>query len=73
MAFWSMYFTATWYILWPFWYVFPVFGVLYQEKSGNPGYARARIKKTSIGDKKWVVSCLFFWATEMRNHLDQFL
>jgi hypothetical protein len=32
-----------WYILWPFgnflaiWYVFPRFGTLCQEKSGNPG------------------------------------
>jgi hypothetical protein len=27
---------ATWYILWSFWYIFPRFGILYQEKSGNP-------------------------------------
>jgi hypothetical protein len=37
------YFTANWYILWPFgnvvliWYIFPCFGTLCQEKSGNPG------------------------------------
>jgi hypothetical protein len=24
------------YILWYFWYIFPVFGMLYHEKSGNP-------------------------------------
>jgi hypothetical protein len=37
-------FTAIWYILWPFgifyshlWYIFPYFGMLHQEKSGNPG------------------------------------
>jgi hypothetical protein len=35
------YFTAIWYILWPFgnvvviWYMFPRFGILCQEKSGN--------------------------------------
>jgi hypothetical protein len=37
------YFTVIWYILWPFgnvvviWYIFPRFGILCQEKSGNPG------------------------------------
>jgi hypothetical protein len=40
------YFTALWYILWPFGifygdlvYFFRL-GILYQEKSGNPGYDR---------------------------------
>jgi hypothetical protein len=38
------YFTVIWYILWPFgnvvliWYIFPHFGILCQEKSGNPAY-----------------------------------
>jgi hypothetical protein len=38
----SEYFTVIWYILWPFgnvvviWYIFPRFGILRQEKSGNP-------------------------------------
>jgi hypothetical protein len=37
--------TAIWYILWPFgnlapiWYIFSRFGILCQEKSGNPGHA----------------------------------
>jgi hypothetical protein len=37
-----VYFTAIWYILWPFgtllavWYIFPRFGILNKEKSGNP-------------------------------------
>jgi hypothetical protein len=37
------YFTVIWYILWTFgnvvvtWYIFPRFGILCQEKSGNPG------------------------------------
>jgi hypothetical protein len=36
------YFTVIWCILWPFgnfvviWYIFPRFGILCQEKSGNP-------------------------------------
>jgi hypothetical protein len=36
-------FTVIWYILWLFgnvvviWYIFPRFGILCQEKSGNPG------------------------------------
>jgi hypothetical protein len=36
------YFTAIWYIVWSFgnvvviWYIFPRFGILCQEKSGNP-------------------------------------
>jgi hypothetical protein len=29
------YFTVIWYILWPY---FPHFGMLCQEKSGNPAY-----------------------------------
>jgi hypothetical protein len=39
----SEHFTVIWYILWPFgnvvliWYIFPRFGILCQEKSGNPG------------------------------------
>jgi hypothetical protein len=37
------YITAIWYMLWPFgnlptiWYIFPRFGILYQENAGNPG------------------------------------
>jgi hypothetical protein len=37
------YITAVWCILWPLgnlsiiWYIFPHFGILCQEKSGNPG------------------------------------
>jgi hypothetical protein len=37
------YFTTNGYITWAFgcfvliWYIFPRFGILYQEKSGNPG------------------------------------
>jgi hypothetical protein len=34
MTIWSTYFTAIGNILW---YIFPRFGILYQEKSGNPG------------------------------------
>jgi hypothetical protein len=41
MAIWCTYFMAIWCILWPFgnvvviWYIFPLFGILHQEKSGN--------------------------------------
>jgi hypothetical protein len=44
------YLTAIWHILWPFcnflaiWYIFPRFGVLYQEKSGNPGCEPERVR-----------------------------
>jgi hypothetical protein len=31
-----VYFTAIWYMLWSVWYIFPLFGMLYQEKSGKP-------------------------------------
>jgi hypothetical protein len=42
---WTMlvYFMVIWNILWPFvnvveiWYIFPHFGILCQEESGNPG------------------------------------
>jgi hypothetical protein len=40
------YFTVIWYVLWVFgnvvviWYIFPRFGILCQEKSGNPGLNR---------------------------------
>jgi hypothetical protein len=33
----SAYFAAIWCILWQFGTFFPVFGILYQENSGNPG------------------------------------
>jgi hypothetical protein len=53
------YFTVIWYILWPFgnvvviWYSFPRFGILCQEKSGNPGTYIQRV---------WRVSCCFCWT-----------
>jgi hypothetical protein len=45
---WKMlvYFMVIWHILWPFcnvvviWYIFPRFGILCQEKSGNPGFVQ---------------------------------
>jgi hypothetical protein len=42
------YFTAIWYILWPLgnvvviWYVFPRFGILCEEKSGNAAQNTSR-------------------------------
>jgi hypothetical protein len=41
------YFTVIWYILWTFGnvvvisYIFPLFGIMCQEKSGNPGARKA--------------------------------
>jgi hypothetical protein len=38
-----VYCMANWFIVWPFgnfevmWYISPLFGTLYQDKSGNPG------------------------------------
>jgi hypothetical protein len=46
-------FTAIWYILRPFsnvvviWYLFPRFGILCQEKSGNPA-AKAKSERSKI-------------------------
>jgi hypothetical protein len=42
------YISAIWYILWPFgnlvaiWYISPRFGILCQDKSGNPGSSLAQ-------------------------------
>jgi hypothetical protein len=49
------YIMTIWYIIWPignlvvFWYIFPLFGILYHEKSGNPGYSRERRLSASYG------------------------
>jgi hypothetical protein len=40
------YFMAIWYILWPFWYIYPRFGRLYQEQSGNPVLHTAAVQRT---------------------------
>jgi hypothetical protein len=46
------YFRVIWYILWPFgnvvviWYIFPRFGILCQEKSGNPACNKSRARST---------------------------
>jgi hypothetical protein len=40
-----LYFVAIWYILWSFGTIFSRFGMLYQEKSGNPGSERRPTKK----------------------------
>jgi hypothetical protein len=60
MAIWNN-FTVIWYLLWPFrnvvviWYIFQRFGILREEKSGNPGCheclqagARALLQKHNI-------------------------
>jgi hypothetical protein len=49
------------YILWSFWYIFYSFGVLYQEKSGDPGLDgtdiladrfQESLTKTATGNKR---------------------
>jgi hypothetical protein len=48
------YSTAVWYILGPFcnlvviWYIFPSFGTLYQEKSGDPGSGSGKEQQVAI-------------------------
>jgi hypothetical protein len=59
------YLTVIWYILWPFgnvvviWYIFPLLGILCQEKSGNPEWnmqvsslknARGNQGKATVGN-----------------------
>jgi hypothetical protein len=48
------YFTAIWYILWPFGnllYNFPLFGILCEEKSGNPGSIGSNV--AAYKDLEW--------------------
>jgi hypothetical protein len=37
--------STMWYIFWSFWYIFSRIGILYQEKSGNPGCESSIILK----------------------------
>jgi hypothetical protein len=45
MLIWNICIAAIWYMLWPFgnsvgiWYLFPCFGILTEEKSGNPVFS----------------------------------
>jgi hypothetical protein len=45
-------FTVIWHILWPFgnvvviWYIFPRFGTVRQEKSGNPGLGQSKFSRS---------------------------
>jgi hypothetical protein len=53
------YFTVILYISWPFgkvgviWYIFPRFGTLYQEKSGNPASHQAHSSSTFFTFPFW--------------------
>jgi hypothetical protein len=40
MAIWHIYIMSIWYILFSFVYFFPIFGMLYREKSGSPAAVR---------------------------------
>jgi hypothetical protein len=52
------YITAIWYILWSFgyfvviWFILPRFGILWDEKSGNPGSGkRIELPERSVPQK----------------------
>jgi hypothetical protein len=61
-----IYFTTIWYILWSFgicilwsfWYIFPRFGILYRDKSGNPGqYIKLECGGEPLGvAERWRIS-----------------
>jgi hypothetical protein len=61
-------FTAIWYILWSFgnvviiWYGFHHFGVLCQEKSGNPGLVEFVRKAPKMWPNAFFVSRLYMYA-----------
>jgi hypothetical protein len=63
-----VYFVAIWYILGLcVWYIFPRFGMLYQEKSGNPGLDACFHKKKGSplvfvqGNTLYRKGPLYFW------------
>jgi hypothetical protein len=59
----EIFFSAIWYILLPFgnlvvvWYIFPRFGIFYQQKSGNP---------VSISGPDQPVKTLFIFSGSFR-------
>jgi hypothetical protein len=58
-----VYFVDIWYILWifgifrVFWYIFPRFGKLHHEKSGNPALETRRTARSAI-----YLLCIFITA-----------
>jgi hypothetical protein len=48
------YFVAVWYILWLFYIFSPRFGMLHQEKSGNPGAA----SRKKMPEMQTILSCV---------------
>jgi hypothetical protein len=62
-----LYFMDIWYKFVVIWYIFSRFGILYQEKSGNPVrsvrlFLRARRKRDLQGDQIGRIFAHFFWA-----------
>jgi hypothetical protein len=57
------YFTVLWYILWPFgnvvviWYIFPRFGILRQEKSGNPALNQSNHHELCATPALYIKTC----------------
>jgi hypothetical protein len=72
------YSTLIWYILWPFgnvvviWYIFPRFGKLCQEKSGNPD-ANPTLQSTShvftFSDTHFWVSPCTYICTQKKSDI----
>jgi hypothetical protein len=67
---------AIWYILGPFgnlvviWYIFPRFGILYREKSGNPGaHCACRLFKRSrcVANHEMEFRVYNFFASMLRR------
>jgi hypothetical protein len=52
------YITAIWYMLWPLgnlvttWYIFPGFGILCQEESGNPALESFSVLRTTLKGRR---------------------
>jgi hypothetical protein len=80
-----VYFMAIWYIVWPFgifcghsvyfmvtWYVFPRFGMLYHEKSGNPGSIVAFVSTLSIREDVFCVRQLLNASLVLQSILINF-
>jgi hypothetical protein len=76
------YIAAIWYILWPFgdlvfiWYVFNRSGILYHEKSGNPGWKGIDMKSglDSTQNLTCVIkflkdSYIFMYVISVRNYM----
>jgi hypothetical protein len=66
MAIWNTYFMEIWDILWPFgtffihFVFFSGFGIMYQEKSGNPGFKHRNRRSYARRSLFQLISTLFY-------------